>query len=101
MRAVSTGRQFMAGIEDNLNAAGLGEVIVKEVYFPRAGEEVEVVLPGDYAVSTPSPSGDYRARVVKGNRRAVIRKGPTSWTWETAYFVSNIADVFVDIAVGF
>ena len=91
----------MAEIESNLNERTLGELIVRQVYFPRAGEEVEVTLPGNYAIAVIPPNGEYRAKVVKGDRRATIRKGSSTWTWENVYFVSDTAGVYADVAIGF
>lgn len=98
MSNVSTGLVELADLERSLNRSGLGEIIIKNVHFPRGGEEVLVDIPSPYGENEPVPVS-YRVQVVQGNRRAIIRSGSTDWTWETAYFVSDTDDVYADIAI--
>lgn len=100
MSYVSTGIPKLADVEAILNGVGLGEIIVRNVHFPRAGEDVLVDIPSPYGQEEPVPVG-YRAQVIQGDRRAEIRKGATDWTWETAYFISDTGDVYVDIAINY
>ncbi len=86
-------------IERDVDTRGLGEHIERNLYFENAGEELAVALTSPYIETAILPDGNYRARVVQGDRRAVVRKGSTAWTKDYAYFVSNIADVYVDIAI--
>lgn len=98
MSYVSTGKTELADIEDILNRTGLGEIVVRNVHFPAAGNEVTVDIPSPYGQDKPVPVS-YRAQIIQGNRRSIIRAGSTDWTWETAYFVSDTDNVYADIAI--
>jgi len=87
-------------IVDAINTLGLGESVERNVYFETAGQEVAVPLSDPYVETSPVPA-DYAFKVVQGDRRAVIRKGSTTWTAEYAYFVSNTGGIYADIAILF
>ena len=101
MSSVSSGQPALADVEKSLNRSGLGEIIHRNVYFPRSGEDVLLVLDNPYSETEQPPNGNYRVKVVQGNRRANIRRGSGTWTWETVYFVSDTDDVYADIAIEF
>lgn len=93
-------RRDLDTLRHDFDSRGLGEVVKQNVSFTTAGVEVSVDITADNTWGVV-PIGDFRYRVVNGDRRGVIRKGGTDWTATTAYFVSSVDGLYADLAILF
>ena len=85
-----------------INRKGLGdhqESNLVDASFPTAGQEVTISFTNPYS-QDPIPIG-HTFIIVSGDRRAKIRKGPTTWTASNAYFVADTSGVRADIRLQF
>lgn len=97
MKPVSAGKLQSQRIAAAIGSVCLGELILRDVYFERAGEDVEIPYSNPYR-GDPIPTG-YRSKTITGDRRGIVRKGATSWTTTTVYFISDTAGITADIVL--
>ena len=84
-------------LESDIDQRGLGEYIERNVHFPTAG--IPVLIATSQPYNEAVPTGQYRVRVIQGDRRAVIRLADEDYDYDSISFVCNTSDVWADIAI--